>query len=211
MADAGVAGMDALIDRARSLRPVIRERAPACEAARRVPEETMADLRAAGLFRVLQPARYGGLEGGLDDFIGLVELVAQGCGSTGWVYSVAAIHQWQIAMYHPDAQEEVWGDDDEALASSSYVPSGTAEPVSGGWRLSGFWNFCSGCDNTRWMIVGGRFKGNETPGAHAFFLIPRADYRIEDNWYVLGLAGTGSKNIVVEDAFVPAHRVLTVE
>jgi alkylation response protein AidB-like acyl-CoA dehydrogenase len=211
MADTGVADIDTLIDRAKTLTRRLRERAPACEEARRVSEETMADLRAAGLFRVLQPARYGGIEGGLDDFVSLVELIARGCGSTGWVYSVAAIHQWQIAMYPAEAQEEVWGEDGQALASSSYVPSGAAEPVDGGWRLSGFWNFCSGCDNTQWMIVGGRFKDGDAPGAHAFFLIPRADYRIEDNWHVLGLAGTGSKNVVVEDAFVPAHRVLTVE
>ncbi len=211
MAPAADADIESLIDRATSLTTVLRDRAPACEDARRVSAESMADLRSAGLFRVMQPSRYGGLDGGFDDFIRVVDPVAQGCGSTGWVFSVTAIHQWQIAMFPPEAQEEVWGDNPDALAASSYVPSGTAEPVEGGWRLSGNWNFCSGCDNTQWMIVGVRFKGNEAPGAHGFALIPQKDYRIEDNWHVIGLAGTGSKNVIVEDAFIPACRILTVE
>lgn len=211
MAKAGTADFETLVERARAMLPTLRGRAAACEEARRVSDETIGELQEAGLFRLLQPARYGGLQGSLEDFVRLTEIIAQGCGSTGWVFSVAAIHQWQIAMFPPAAQEEVWGDDRRALASSSYVPSGTAEEVEGGYRLSGFWNFCSGCDNTQWMIVGGRFKDAGTQdGAQAFFLVPRADYRIEDNWHVLGLAGTGSKNIVVEDAFIPAHRVLTV-
>ena len=147
-----------LVNRARGLVPVLRERAEATDLNRRVSEETMKDLREAGLFRVVQPVRYGGLECDLDTFVRIVDEIGRGCGSTGWVYSVMAMHQWHIGMFPEQAQDDVWKTDPATLASSSYPPGGEVEAVEGGYKLSGTWGFSSGCDNTQWTIMGGKVE-----------------------------------------------------
>src|SRR5262249_28384424 len=128
-------------------------------------------------------------------------------GSTGWVYALLASHQWLIACFSKAAQDEVW-QDRAALAAGTYAPVARAVAADGGYRLSGAGSFCSGCDNAQWQLLGGMIPqtdGTSTPG---FFLLRTADCTIDDNWHTMGLAGTGSKNIVARDAFVPAHRVL---
>ncbi len=202
-----------LIQRARDLAPKLLENARDTETQRRISDEAMKDLQAAGLFGVVQQERYGGLELGLDAFVRVVQEIARACGSTGWVYSVVAMHQWLVGLFPPQAQEDVWGEDIHALASSSFPPMGTVAPSDGGFRLTGKWIFASGCDNTSWSIIGGRapLNGREDPLKQCFFLVPRSDYEIDDYWHVVGLAGTGSKNLVLEDVFVPAHRMLVIE
>src|SRR5262249_24400107 len=104
-------------------------------------------------------------------------------------------------------KDEVWRER-TALAAGTYAPVGQAVAVDGGYRLSGVGSFCSGCDNAQWQLLGGmipQMDGTATPG---FFLLRTADCTIDDNWHTMGLAGTGSKNIVARDAFVPAHHVL---
>jgi alkylation response protein AidB-like acyl-CoA dehydrogenase len=165
-------------------------------------------MREAELFKILQPRAYGGFELGYDVFVEAVATIASGDGSTGWVYSLGAVHQWLIACYPAEAQHEVWAKDPGAIAAVSYAPTGKAVSAQGGYRLSGRWSFASGCDNAHWGILGGMIplEGEVKPG---FFLVPKADYVIDDDWYTMGLAGTGSKTIVVEEAFVPAHRTAT--
>jgi len=202
-----------LVARATALRDELRARAQATENARTVSDEMMQALRAAGLFRILQPRRFGGYELGFADLIGAITEISRGCGSTGWVYMIAAIHQWLAGQFPLQAQQEVWAKDPDTTVSGSYAPSATAKPVPGGYRVSGVWGFASGCDHAGWHASGVIFPP-ATDGARpsaGFVLLPRSDYRIEDNWYTVGLAGTGSKNIVIEDAFVPAHRVLPFE
>ncbi len=202
-----------LLDRARALRPVLRERQEIAERDRRIPEKTIADLRDAGLFRALQPIHHGGLEFALDDAMRIIMEVASGCGSTGWVYAVMAMHQWQIGMFPPECQDDVWGENRGAVTASSFPPVGAAVAEDGGWRLSGKWPFTSGCDNADWIILGVRTRpepGAE-PTGQGYVILPRGDYAIEDHWHVVGLAGTGSKDIIVDDAFVPGHRLLTLD
>ena len=202
---------DELCARARALVPAIRGRAETVEAARRMSDDTIADLRDAGLFRLLQPRRHGGFESDLETFARVVLELGRGCGSTAWVYSVVAMHAWHLGMFPDAAQDDVWGRDAGPIVSSAYAPSGTATIATGGYRLRGAWGFASACDTTGWVIVGGRIvaDGGAATG-QAFFLLPKPDYAIDDNWHVLGLSGTGSKNIVVNDVFVPAHRTLSV-
>jgi 3-hydroxy-9,10-secoandrosta-1,3,5(10)-triene-9,17-dione monooxygenase len=200
----------AVIERARDVAPRIRERADAAEAARRIPAETIADLREAGLFRVLQPARFGGLELSYDAYVPSVIEVGKACGSTGWCYSVLAMHAWHASLFPPKAQAELWGDNPDALVSSSYAPTGRAKRVAGGFALSGRWSFASGCDHTDCTIVGGMAPLSDGGADEfCFFMVPRADYRIDDDWHVVGLAATGSKSLVIENAFVPEHRIFT--
>lgn len=198
-----------LVDNARALCATFAERAAEVEGLRRLPDESIKELQDAGLFQALQPARFGGLEADPIEFFDAVLAVGGACGSTAWVLSVLAVHNWQLALFDLEAQEEVWGADNRVLIASSYVPSGSVERVDGGYELSGRWHFSSGCDHARWLFLGGvvpRDKDAPPPPDMRTFLLPESDYRIEDNWFVAGLAGSGSKDIVVEQAFVPEHR-----
>ena len=201
-----------LINRARTLRPVLQNRQEKTERNRRISDETITDIRDAGLFRALQPTRYGGLEVALDDAMRIIMEISAGCGSTGWVYAVMAMHQWLIGMFPPECQDDVWTDHGQALTASSFPPVGAAANTDGGWRVDGSWPFTSGCDNADWIILGVRTLPGQgaTPTGQGYVIIPKGDYVIEDNWHVVGLAGTGSKDVVVENAFVPCHRLLTL-
>lgn len=202
-----------LIERARSLVPMLRERQAEVERLRQVPVDIIDRLKAEGLYRAFLPRRLGGCEIGLDDFVRIGVEIGSGCASTGWVYCTGAQHIWQIGMFSEQAQNDVWGAKPSALSGSSYAPTGTAVAVEGGYRLSGRWMFCSGVDVSDWLVLGVRIAPE--PGAEpsnlGFALVPAADYRIEDNWHVVGLEGTGSKNTSVEDAFVPRHRLMTMD
>ena len=194
----------AVLDAVRDLLPQIRERAEEGERLRVVPEASIKDLEAAGFFRLLQPKRYDGLESDVVDFFTAVRLIAQADGSTGWVSSVVGVHPWQIALFPDEAQQGVWGEDPNTRASSSYAPTGKATLVDGGYRLSGKWSFSSGCDHASWVLLGGLvFNADGQVVDFKTFLVPRKDYKIDDVWNVVGLAGTGSNDIIVEDVFVP--------
>jgi len=199
---------DEFLGRVRDLLPAIRERAARAEALRQLPDETFADFQEAGLFRALQPKRYGGFE--LDPGIQYQAVTEVGavCGSTGWVFGVMGAHNWHLAVFPPQAQQDVWGEDDSAQLATSLAPTGAVERVDGGFRISGRWSFASGCDHCRWVVLGGIAPPAEdgAPPDARTFLLPRGDYAIDDNWHVMGLCGTGSKDIVVDGAFVPDYR-----
>jgi 3-hydroxy-9,10-secoandrosta-1,3,5(10)-triene-9,17-dione monooxygenase len=199
---------EAYLDRVRTLLPAVRERAARAEELRRLPDETFADFQQAGLFRALQPKRYGGYELDPGTLYQAVMEVAAVCGSSGWVLGVLGVHNWHVAILPPQAQEDVWGEDDGIQLSTSLAPTGTVERAPGGFRIKGRWSFSSGCDHCRWAVLGG-IAPPESPGEPPdprVFLVPSGDYRIDDNWHVMGLCASGSKDIVVGDAFVPEYR-----
>ena len=204
--------MNALLDRARVLTPLLKERALQTEKDRMVSAEIIRAIADAGIFRLLQPRRFGGLEGGFEQFVRINIELARGCGSTAWCAAIAMIHNWVVGLYPLETQEEVW-EDRAALICGSYAPSGTCERVAGGYRIGGRWSFASNCDHSSWYIVGTLVPPDEdhpkpTP---AWALIPRSDARIEDTWYSSGMAGTGSKTIAVaEPVFVPEHHLLSI-
>jgi len=200
----------ALLERARALIPRLAKRASATTAARNLPPETIAEYREAGILRILQPRRFGGLQGRFSLFSRIVEELTFGCASSAWVYAVLAEHQWIIAQYPEQAQIDVWGDDPLAVASSSLAPRAPATPVKGGWRLSGRYSFSSGCDYAQWAILGAFLGETGDPRHIAYLLVPLAEVEIVDDWQVLGLAGTGSKSLIARDVFVPEHRCVMV-
>ena len=206
-------GERALLERARRLIPRLAERAPAATASRRLPPETIAEYHDTGILRILQPRRFGGIEGRFSLFARIAEELSWGCASSAWVYAVLAEHQWILAQYPEQAQTDVWGDDPLAVASSSLAPRAKAEPVpSGGWRLSGRYTFSSGCDYAQWAIIGAFLGEMGDPRHIAYLLVPLAETEIVDDWHVLGLAGTGSKSLLLRDVFVPQHRcVMTAD
>jgi 3-hydroxy-9,10-secoandrosta-1,3,5(10)-triene-9,17-dione monooxygenase len=141
-------------------------------------------------------------------FFDVQATIAAACPSTAWVLGVVGVHAWQLALFPEEAQQDVWGEDSSTLISSSYAPTGKVTRVDGGFRVNGRWSFSSGCDHCRWVFLGGMVppEGEGKPPEMRTFLLPRKDYRIDDTWHVAGLKATGSKDIVVEDAFVPEHR-----
>ncbi|WP_439957564.1 3-hydroxy-9,10-secoandrosta-1,3,5(10)-triene-9,17-dione monooxygenase oxygenase subunit [Nocardia crassostreae] len=194
-----------VLDRVRDLLPAIRERAVAAEEQRRVPDASIAELTEAGVFRMLQPARYSGAEASPVDFYAVVRAIATACPSTAWVTSVLGAHPWQLALFDDRAQQDVWGENPDTLVSSSYAPTGKLTAVEGGYEISGRWSFSSGCDHAQWVFLGALVPSEKGMDYYTV-LVPRDDYRIEDVWNVSGLSGTGSNDIVIDKAFVPDYR-----
>jgi 3-hydroxy-9,10-secoandrosta-1,3,5(10)-triene-9,17-dione monooxygenase len=195
-----------LLDQARALVPVLAERAAATNANRDVPPETIADFHRTGILRIIQPRRFGGLQLPFSLFSRIVEILTEGCASSGWVYAVLGEHQWLLASYPEQAQIDIWGDDPRAVASSSLAPRAVAERVPGGWRLTGQYSFSSGSTYAKWAIIGAFLDKPGDAAAIAYLLVPFTDIEIIDDWHVLGLAGTGSRSLRLRDVFVPEHR-----
>src|SRR5580658_1315913 len=170
----------AVLERARRLMPLLAERAPEAAAARRVPVATIAEYRDAGILRILQPRRFGGMQGRFSLFSRIVEELTYGCASSAWVYAVLAEHQWIVAQYPEQAQIDVWGDDPLAVASSSLAPRAAAKRVPGGWRLSGRYTLSSGCDHAQWAILGAFLGEVGDPRTIAYLLAPLAECEIAD-------------------------------
>jgi 3-hydroxy-9,10-secoandrosta-1,3,5(10)-triene-9,17-dione monooxygenase len=199
-----------VIDGVRELLPVLRDRAQEAEDGRVVPANSIKALEETGFFRLLQPAAFGGLEADPIAFYTAVRLIASACGSTGWVAAVLGVHPWHLGLFPAEAQHEVWGSDPATRISSSYAPTGKAQQVEGGHQVSGRWSFSSGCDYATWVLLGQIVTDAENrPIDFRTFLLPHADYTIEDVWDTVGLRGTGSNDIVVDDVFVPEHRSLS--
>lgn len=200
-----------VLDGVRDLLPTLRERADEAERLRVVPEASIKDLEATGFFRLLQPRRFGGFEADPIDFYTAVRDISGACGSTGWVSSVVGVHPWQVALFAEEAQQAVWGSDTSTRLSSSYAPTGKAVQAEGGYQLSGKWSFSSGCDHCSWVLLGGLVFDTEGQIVDfKTFMVPRDKYRIIDVWNVIGLKGTGSNDIVVDDVFIPEAFTLSM-
>ena len=197
-----------VIERARAMIPRLAERARAAEDALMVPRETVAEMQEAGFFKVLQPKRWGGYEMDPRVFYTVQMALAEGCMATAWIYGVIGVHNWQIPLFPEQAQIDVWGQDPTTLTASTYMPTGKAEPVEGGYNFSGRWSWSSGSQHCEWILLGGLLPKKDGSGVleHCTFLLPKADFKIIENFDVLGLRATGSHDIEVTNAFVPAHR-----
>lgn len=194
-----------LVARAQALVPRLRERAAGAEELRRVPEETIDDFRRAGLFRVFQPARYGGYEMDYGPTqIDLAGVLGRGCVSSAWVQTVVACHSWILGMFPEVAQEAVWGSNSEALIVTAFsTANGIGRPVDGGYLVRGQWQFASGVDACDWAILNIFIEGAPPARYGRFGLLPRSQWEIVDTWFAAGLRGSGSKDILVKEAFVP--------
>ncbi len=195
----------ALLQRASALVPVLKERAARAEQLRQVPPESVQDLLASGLIRIGNPDRFGGAGVDIDTAFAVSWELGRGCGSTAWCYAVWTAHNWWIGHFPERCQEEYFATGPDTLLSSGVNPfNGTAERVRGGFRVSGRWPFSSGCDAASWAMVACGGGSAE----RLWLLLPRADYDIVDTWFAAGLRGSGSKDVVVQDVFVPEHRTI---
>ncbi|MBF6161962.1 hydroxylase [Nocardia cyriacigeorgica] len=205
--------MNKVLDNITAIADQLREQSPEAERLGQLPDETAKMLKAAGPIKLLQPKKYGGFEAHPRDFAETVMAAASLDPATGWICGIVGVHPWQLAFADPKVQEEVWGEDNDTWMASPYAPTGIARPVDGGYIFNGRWQFSSGTDHCDWIFLGamlGDTDGNiATPPTMLHMILPRSDYTIvEDSWNVVGLKGTGSKDIIVKDAFVPSYRVM---
>ena len=203
----------ALVDRAREMVPVLRERAAQTERERRLPAETDAAFREAGFYRALQPARYGGLELDYGAQTAFARELGRACASSAWVGGILACHGWIAGMFPDDAQAEIWGADPDVAIATSFLPVGvTVDREGEGLRIGGRWRFSSGVDHCGWtiLLVPVPPAGGEGPPDPVFALVDLDDCRVEDTWNSAGLAGTGSNDIVVDGIEIPPHRLISV-
>jgi mono/diheme cytochrome c family protein len=198
---------ETLVAKARAMIPAIAGRAAEARRERRISPETISDMEVAGFFRILQPARWGGYEMKPQVFYDVLIALAEGDMSAGWVYGVLGVHPWLMGLMDDRAVHDVWADDDTTRLCSSLMPAGRAEPVQGGFRLTGHWRFSSGCEHAKWALPGAavRSEPGGTPDIR-LFMVPRAEYQIRDTWFVSGLCATGSQDILVSETFVPSYR-----
>ncbi len=192
---------DTMMAAIKELQPVFRERAPQTRQERKVPQASIDALQEIGFFLALQPKRYGGLEMKPQEFFKLQIAIAEACMSTAWASGIIAVHAVQLAMMDDRAQQAVWNDSIHTRISSSYAPMGKVTPAEGGFKLSGRWGWSSGSDHCTWVLLGAIVPGE----GYRTFLVPRSDYQIIDTWQSMGLEGTGSNDIVVDDVFVPDY------
>ncbi len=195
-----------LTARARAMQPALAARAEQAEHDCKVPDETVREFQEAGFFKVLQPRRYGGYELDPETFYEIQMTIAEACMSSAWIYGVIAVHNWQLALFDPKAQDDVWGKDPSVLISSSYQPKAIVARVEGGYRISGRWGFSSGVDHCQWAFLGGLIPNQDGPPEYRTFLVPRTDFEVLRVWDTVGLRGTGSHDVQVSDAFVPEYR-----
>lgn len=194
-----------------ALAPRIRARARQTEIERCVPRESIEELAASGLFGLVTPRVFGGSELGFASLVEVTSELAAACGSTGWVYGVLAGHSWMLNLFPVEAQREVFADR-HALTATVFRLAGKAERTSGGFRLTGGeGKFCSGVDHANWVMVGCNVAGAGGPPEPHFFVIPRSEIEIIDDWFTAGMRGTGSRSIRVKDAFIPEHRSVPMQ
>jgi resorcinol 4-hydroxylase (FADH2) len=197
----------------RALGAKFKARAAATEKNARVPAENVEELRRIGFFKLVQPQAFVGYEADFEHLVDLTIEIGRSCASTAWVCGLLAAHQWLVGGFPAEAQHDVWNQNPDALICGSYAPATRALVVPGGYQLTGRWSFASGCDNSNWALCAALLPapGDGNALIPAFLLVPAKDYRIDDTWHVIGLAGTGSKTLVLDGAVVPKHRVLTFE
>lgn len=194
---------------ARAILPRLAATTGASERARRLDDDAAAALRESGLSRVITPKQFGGFELSPSAHIWACAELGHVCSSASWVLMVCVAHDYIIGRFPEACQREVYEGDADNLLAGSLQPQGTVERVAGGWRLNGRWQFGSGCDHSPWFIFGARVidpKADDYLVYHV--MIPRAEVELDDTWHTLGMRGTGSKDLVVKDAFIPEHRAM---
>lgn len=205
------AAREAALERARALAPGIKLRVPESDTERRIPQATIDELLDAGLFGVIRPRVFGGEELGIAALVEITAELAAACGSTGWVYGVLAGHGWLLNLFPVEAQEEIFTDP-RALTATVFRLGGTAERVDGGYRIAdATGKFCSGIDFASWVIVGNAVRSEDGPPEPRFFVVRRDDIEVIDDWFTVGMRGTGSCSIRIREAFIPEHFSVSIE
>jgi len=197
---------DEIMRRAAAISPTLAAHARQCDAARRLTAESVIAVVNAGMFRIPQPRRVGGYELSLRTLADAVTCLSEACPSSGWVLMVMGAHHWCMGSFPEAAQDEVFGGGRDGLVAGALSSQGTARAVEGGFRVEGRWQFCSGVDHALWVMLGCADAAANGPLVHV--VVPRAELEVDDTWHAMGLQGTGSKDVVARNLFVPAQRTI---
>lgn len=197
---------EGLLDRVRAIAPMIAENAAEAERRRKPVDEVIEALKATGIFRAFVPRRFGGYEIDLDTYIDLGLAVSRACTSTGWVTNFYMEHNWLLAQFGQQAQEEIFGSQPYILAPASINPLGKATKEEGGYRVSGRWPWGTGVMHGDWVMLNGMVEIGAPMPMPCLFIVPAGEITIEDTWHASGMCGTGSNDIVADGVFVPEHR-----
>ena len=197
---------------AADLIPKLRERAEEAEDLRMMPDETIEDIKKAGIHKMFTPKRYGGFEMDWGTQVDVARELGKGCASTSWMSSVVMSHSWNLGRFPAEAQEEFWPSCPDAIIATAFAGGGEMKKTEGGYILNGLWRFASGVDHSDCSIVAGQYKNTRSKSGtvldYRMALIMPDQYEIVDTWHAEGLKGTGSKDIKVVDTFVPEHRTV---
>ncbi|MDR9466624.1 p-hydroxyphenylacetate 3-hydroxylase oxygenase component [Marinospirillum sp.] len=196
-----------MLDKLQEILPAIRANANKAIELRKVPDENIKMLNDIGMNRAFLPKAYGGLEMSLPEFTDCIAALAGACCSTAWAYSLLCTHNHQMAMYNKKAQDEFWGENPDAVASSSIAPFGKHEETEGGIIFTGDMKWSSGVDHADWIIVGFLRPNESGEKVYSFAVIPRSEFSIIDDWFSVGMQGSGTKTARIEGVFVPEHRI----
>lgn len=200
-----------LVEQARGLATVFEEHARASEELRRPTDEAIRALRASDILRMMVPESYGGLGLDMDTFVEVILVLAEADASLSWVTSFYTEHNWMFALFPESFQSALFADRDFVLAPAAIAPNGGAEPVDGGFRLSGRWSWATGVMHGEWAIVGGIVPRDDGVIDGRFFALDQADLRVEDVWFVDGMAGTGSNDVLIDGLVVPEERSVSIQ
>jgi 3-hydroxy-9,10-secoandrosta-1,3,5(10)-triene-9,17-dione monooxygenase len=202
-----------VMDRLHQVADQMRTQAVESEKIGQLTDETVKLMKSAGNIRLLQSTEHGGLQVHPREFAETVMATAALDPAAGWINGVVGVHPYQLAYADPRVAAEIWADDVDTWVASPYAPQGVATPVDGGYVFNGRWQFSSGTDHCDWIFLGAMIGGDDgsplMPPQMLHMILPRKDYEIvEDSWNVVGLRGTGSKDVIVSDAFVPSYRTM---
>ena len=199
-----------VLERTIEIIPELRARAEQANADRRLPEENIKALQQAGSFKVLQSTRNGGLGLGVRDHLDVISALARGCASTAWVAGVVHAHSWLLSHFPAEGQDDVYGNDPDAVVAAVLLPRGRAVKTSDGYRLEGVWAFASGSERASWLLLGaGIFDGDDVVD-EGIFIVPPSDATFMDDWFVTGLRATGSCTVKLDGLVIPTHRFLSL-
>ncbi|MFT3790698.1 MAG: acyl-CoA dehydrogenase family protein [Rudaea sp.] len=202
---------DELVERARSLKPLLSRNATRTDSERRVAEENIAALKQAGLFRLMLPRRYGGHQVSMRTNLDVVSILAEACGASAWVLNLINNCGWIVGLMSERAQDEIFGADPDARVAGVFAPSAQTRRVDGGLVVSGKWYWASGSLHASWGMLG--LIENDANGRlvdQYLGFAPMRELSIEYTWYVSGMRGTGSNCLVAEDVFIPDHRLMSL-
>ena len=205
------------LEAARRLVSVLRAAAERTEQERRLPDDLVAALTEAGIFRMCVPRALGGGESDPATLVETIATLAQGDGSAAWSAMIGATSGVVSAYLPEDAAREIYGTEPATITGGVFAPLGRATVVPGGYRVSGRWAFASGCEHCGWLMGGcvvladgkPRLLPSGAPDTH-LMLFPAREVEVIDTWTVAGLRGTGSHDLTVQELFVPLGRGVSV-
>jgi alkylation response protein AidB-like acyl-CoA dehydrogenase len=193
-----------MVAKVRDLLPMIAENALVAEKQRKPVDAVIDKLKQTGVFRSYVPKRFGGFEIDTDTFIDIGMAISEACTSTGWVTTFYMEHNWMLAQFPRPTQDEIFGTQPYVLAPASISPSGKAQRVDGGYRVSGRWGWGTGVMHADWVFLNGMVEGESLEPR--LFIVPRDQIEVDDTWYCAGMEGTGSNDIIADNVLVPEAR-----